>query len=225
MPRNYYSVLGVPINSSQREIEAAYHKLTKKFQSSDREDGKNPLDAVQEAYSVLNRQELRDKYDRTLRVERTTQASRNPSLGEERSCPTPLKSFIPMRSQITVNQETRIKFKERMLGRSEDKWYLQGLNFERLRAEVTLTPEQARLGGQLQLVIPVLTNCTNCKGDGDSGFSPCLTCHGSGIVTRKRSIPVNYPPNLQNNSSIQLSLSNGDICNLLLVVHFKLRTN
>jgi len=130
-----------------------------------------------------------------------------------------------MQSQINVNQEALKKFEDRLLSRSEDKWYLQGVNFETLSTEVILTPEQARVGGQLQLVIPVLTNCTTCKGDGDSGFFPCRPCHGSGIVSGKRSIPVNYPPNLQNNSSIHLSFSDGDICNLHLVVHFKLRTN
>lgn len=225
MSRNYYSILGVSIDSSQREIEAAYRKLTKKIQATDREDGQVPLGAVQEAYSVLNRQELREIYDSTLKERENMQTHHIPSSGERKSSPNPLKSFVPMQSQITVNQEALTKFEDRLLSRSEDKWYLQGLNFETLSMEVSLTPEQAEQGGQLQLVIPVLTNCTNCKGRGDSVFFPCRPCRGSGIVTEKRSIPVNYPPNLQNNSSIHLSFSDGDICNLLLVVHFKFRTN
>ncbi len=128
-----------------------------------------------------------------------------------------------MQNEITINQEALSIVEDRLLSRSEGQWCLQGLNFETLSVEVTLTMEQALLGGQLQLDIPVLTSCSNCKGDGESGFFPCRPCHGSGIVTGKRSVPVNYPPNLQNNSSVHLSFSDGDICNLLLVVHFKVR--
>lgn len=130
-----------------------------------------------------------------------------------------------MHSQFTVNQQVLTKFKDRLLSQSEDRWCLQGLNHETLSIEALLTPEQARQGGQLKLVIPVLTKCPACKGLGNRGFFPCRSCHGSGFVTGKRSIPVNYPSDLQNNSSIQMSFSDDDICNLLLVVHFKIRHN
>lgn len=118
---------------------------------------------------------------------------------------------------MTINQS----FNDRLLSKSADKWCIRGINFQRLDLEVTLTLEQAFSGGVVNLVIPVQIKCPNCNGLGDLGFFPCLPCRGAGLVTEKRSIPVNHPPGMQDNFTLQFSIADLEISNLLLVVHFK----
>jgi molecular chaperone DnaJ len=47
--------------------------------------------------------------------------------------------------------------------------------------------------------------CPNCHGRGQSIDSPCVSCSGSGRVTRERTLAVNIPPGVEDGTRIRLA--------------------
>lgn len=66
MARNYYEVLGVPKDASEKDIQKAYRELARKYHPDlhpDDKDASKKFSEVQEAYDTLNNKEKRKKYD------------------------------------------------------------------------------------------------------------------------------------------------------------------
>ncbi len=138
-----------------------------------------------------------------------------------RSKQKPSNSFVHGHEQIDSSYDCYSKSDDRRQSKSADKWCIQGINFEKLYLEAALTPEQAFNGGMVNFVIPVHIKCPDCNELGSLGFSSCLSCHGAGFVIGKRSVPVNHPPGMQDNFTLQVPIADHKISNLLLVVHFR----
>ncbi|RLA47041.1 MAG: DNA-binding protein [Gammaproteobacteria bacterium] len=66
--KDYYKILGVDADASQKEIKSAYRKLARKYHPdvSDESDAEDQFKSVVEAYEVLKDQDKRAEYD-TLR--------------------------------------------------------------------------------------------------------------------------------------------------------------
>jgi DnaJ-class molecular chaperone len=67
MAEDYYSVLGVPKNASQADIQKAYRELARKYHpdmNPDDKTAKKKFQKVQGAFDVLNNPEKREMYDR-----------------------------------------------------------------------------------------------------------------------------------------------------------------
>ncbi len=63
--RDYYEILGVPRNASQKDIQKAYRKLARKYHPdvNKEADAENRFKEINEAYEVLRDAEKRKKYD------------------------------------------------------------------------------------------------------------------------------------------------------------------
>jgi curved DNA-binding protein len=67
MAEDYYSVLGVPKNATQADIQKAYRDLARKYHpdmNPDDKTAKKKFQKVQAAFDVLNNPEKREMYDR-----------------------------------------------------------------------------------------------------------------------------------------------------------------
>ena len=67
MAKNYYDILGVKKDSTEKEIKSAYRKLARKYHPDVNPNNKTAEDKfkeVAEAYEVLSNKELREKYDK-----------------------------------------------------------------------------------------------------------------------------------------------------------------
>lgn len=69
--KDYYKVLGVPSDADERQIKAAYRKLTKVHhpdkaakQGLTKDEAERKMQAINEAYEVLSDPELRARFDR-----------------------------------------------------------------------------------------------------------------------------------------------------------------
>jgi len=63
--RDYYEILGVPRDASQKDIQKAYRKLARKYHPDVNKDAdaENRFKEINEAYEVLRDAEKRKKYD------------------------------------------------------------------------------------------------------------------------------------------------------------------
>jgi curved DNA-binding protein CbpA len=67
-PKDYYSILNIPHNASEREIKKAYRVQAKKFHpdSSSVEESEDIFKEITEAYGILSDPEKKKKYDSSL---------------------------------------------------------------------------------------------------------------------------------------------------------------
>ena len=79
---DFYKLLGVKSDASQKEIDRAYQKLIGKFDSSDGKSGspdqptlKEQIEAAQEAYDTLSNKEKREAYDAVAQVQKAPEPS------------------------------------------------------------------------------------------------------------------------------------------------------
>jgi molecular chaperone DnaJ len=64
--RDYYDILGIPRNASQREIKKAFRQLAQKYHPdvSQESDAEDRFKEINTAYQILNDEEKRARYDR-----------------------------------------------------------------------------------------------------------------------------------------------------------------
>ncbi len=58
---------------------------------------------------------------------------------------------------------------------------------------------------QTQGFFSITQTCYKCRGEGKIIGSPCRTCRGSGVVTKKRKITVKIPPGVESGSRLKIS--------------------
>ena len=166
--RDYYEILGVSKDSTDREIKTAYRKLAVKFHPD-----KNPGDTeaeekfkeAAEAYAVLSDQTKRSQYDQ---------------FGHSGVRGAGGPGFDPGFTNIEDIFDL-FGFGDMFGGgRSRRSTVQRGAD---LRYDYEITLEQAAKGTDAKLKIPRLEVCEECDGKGaEKGTSPetCVTCSGSG---------------------------------------------
>jgi molecular chaperone DnaJ len=187
--KDYYEVLGVPKDSSEKDLKGAYRKLAMKYHPdrSEEPDAEEKFKELSEAYAVLSDPEKRQKYDQ---------------FGH-----TGIKSQYSQEDLFRgVNFEDLLKDfgfggggRGRGGGESIFDTFFGGIGRSRgpaqgqdLRYDIQITLEQAATGMEPTIEVPRMENCTTCHGSGAKpGTSPttCGNCHGAGQITRARSTP------------------------------------
>jgi len=201
MPRDYYMLLGVERGADLSQIKHAYRNAIKRYHP-DRFGAGTDADkfmAAREAYETLSDRNRRRAYDAKLN-----------------------RDGIPIR--ITDVRETirrrRRAWDELRETRSSLDDFFEGLmpGFYRQRSrrssipkdlymEVVLTPDEALRGGIFRVAVPVMEPCSSCDQSGwQSGFY-CPACLGYGSVRSRREFDLAVPPDVQPNTSVEVSLS------------------
>ena len=172
--RDYYEVLGVAKDASERDIKKAYKRLAMKYHP-DRTAGDKNLEEkfkeIQEAHEVLTDQNKRAAYDRY------GHAGVDPNRGSAGAGAADFGDiFGDVFGDIFGGGG----------GRGGRQRARQGAD---LRYNLELTLEEAVRGKTVEIKIPTLVECDQCGGSGaKKGTSPktCPTCHGSGQVQMRQ---------------------------------------
>ncbi len=173
--RDYYEILGVAKNASEKDIKSAYRKLALKYHPDRNPDNKEAEDKFKqgaEAYEVLSDKEKRRKYDQ---------------FGHSG-----VEGMGGFSSQDVNMEDIFEQFGDIFGGifggggRRQQRRSATGPTPKRghdLYKEITITLKEAFLGLKKEINFYHFVPCTTCEGKGaqkGTVYQPCATCQGTG---------------------------------------------
>ena len=177
MKRDYYEVLGVTRNASQKEIKKAYRRLALKYHP-DRNPGDKEAEEkfkeASEAYEVLSDPEKRELYDRYGH-----DGLRGSGFSGFSGVEDIFSHFGDIFSEIFGGSPFGF-------GRAGARRGMRGAD---LRYDIALEFEEAVWGCEKDIQVEKLTDCPACGGSGAApGTRPnvCPMCHGTGSVVQQQ---------------------------------------
>jgi len=207
--KDYYSLLGVKRDASEREIKQAYRRLARKYHP-DVNPGDKSAEArfkqINEAYEVLSDKEKRQKYhqfgDQWQYADQFAQA------GYQQ---TPFWDF----SQAGGAQ--RFHFEEADLGSLFGDLFRSGTRSRRVRPRrgqdvdypVEVTLEEAYHGTKRTIALRSEAPCSSCQGTGRIQNMLCSLCRGSGVVSALKRLEVKIPSGVKDGSRVRVAGKGG----------------
>ena len=240
--KDYYQVLGVPRDASQKDIQKAFRKLARKHHPDVNPNDKAAearFKELNEAHEVLSDPEKRQQYDRFgadwQRYQQAAQAGQA----------APDTDF----SQWFSGQRggPRVEYREFGGDTGEFSDFFESLFGDRAgggrrgrastrpmpqRGEdyeygVEVSLEEADRGATRMLDLQVAEVCPTCQGAGISGNRRCPTCGGTGQLLRTRRLEARMPAGIQDGGRVRLAgqggqgYAGGPNGDLYLVVHIR----
>jgi len=202
MAKDYYLILGVPLDAAPGEIRSAFRRLARRYHP-DRRTDPSPAEfqRISEAYGVLSDPVRRARYDRSRR-------ERRPLISE----PVPLvDATAPVRPSFEALLE---RLSRNFLSSEAPK----AEHEEPLHFELILSPEEAELGILIPFRVPVFAVCHHCGGLG------CAVCDDEGRLVDEETVDVKIPAGVRHGSVFEISLAPLGIRNLWLRVYVRIDT-
>jgi molecular chaperone DnaJ len=208
--KDYYNILGVSRNASEREIKQAYRKLARKYHPDVNPNDKSAeakFKEINEAYEVLSDKENRQKYDQY--GDQWQYAEQFAKAGRQQ---TPFWDF----SQASGAQHFR--FEEADLDSLFGDLFGGGIRSRRVRPKrgldiehlVEVTLEEAYHGATRLISLETSEPCSGCRGTGRIQNMPCSACRGVGVVPRIKRIEVKIPAGVKDRSRVRIAGKGGE---------------
>ena len=179
--KNFYSVLRVRRNATPSEIKRAYRSAVKRYHPDVSPQDGEKFKQIQEAYEVLSDPDKKMDYDQELLTGRRPGIRvKEPSQPED-----PLFSFSDRMDPFTSLKDAWSDFVSDFFFQEEEQ--------KRHYVEIFLTPEEARLGGEITLELPFQAPCSRCLGTGKVGRLICGRCRGQGREKSDKKMTVKIP--------------------------------
>jgi molecular chaperone DnaJ len=227
--RDYYEVLGVARDASERDIAKAYRKLAVKFHPDSNqgdEEASQRFKEAAEAYEVLNDSEKRTRYDRHGHAGVD-------GAGQFGSAEDIFSAFSEMfggggafgdlfgggggtrsRRGSDVRADVRLSLEEAASGveksisfnRNELCGTCEGSG-SKPGSEVAHCQQCGGRGQVLQSagILRVQTTCPVCRGAGQIIVDPCSDCRGAGQIVRKVNLDVSIPAGVDDGMRVRIA--------------------
>ena len=208
MARNYYDIMGVPRNASEKDIRKTYRRLARQHHP-DVNPGDKSAEArfkeINAAYEVLSDTEKRRKYDRYgdqwQYADQIEQAQRQSagrrSFGRG-------GSFDP--GDINLSGDLGDLFQGIFRGFGRRPGRQRGRDVQQ-PVEVTL--EEAYRGTIRVLQMEREEPCATCGGQGQVAGAICHVCRGAGAIAKPRRLEVKIPPGVREGSRVRVAGEGG----------------
>ncbi len=210
--RDYYEILGVKRDATEKEIKTAYRKLARKWHpdlhtGKDKEVAEEKIKQVNEAYEVLSDKEKRSKYDRLGTNWRDGQDFRPPPDTEGFHFYTGTDAGA---SGFSDFFETLFGGGSRFGGATRTARRTGPVRGRDIEAELELALEEAYRGGEKSLQLTTRELCQVCGGAGIEGNAFCRMCGGTGETPGVKTLAVKIPPGVRDGSRIRLKGQGGE---------------
>jgi len=208
--QDYYEILGVGRNATEKEIKAAYRKLARQWHpdlhtEKEKVGAEEKFKKINEAYEVLSDPEKRSKYDRLGATWRD---------GENFRPPPDMEGFH-YHTNTGAGAGGFSDFFETLFGggpfgrpgRTARRGQVRGQDVE---SQMELTLEEVYRGGEKNLQLSSREICPGCGGEGYAQNTFCSNCGGTGLKSSTKTITVKIPPGVREGSLIRLKGQGGE---------------
>ncbi|MFB6357419.1 MAG: molecular chaperone DnaJ [bacterium] len=179
---DYYEILGVSRDASEREIKKSFKKLAQKYHpdQSDHPDAEEKFKEIAEAYEVLSDEEMRARYDRYGK-EGVQGASSGRRGGQQ------FNDLEDLLNEMGFGSFFSDLFGGRGRGGGRGGRGRSGRGAD-LRIEVELDLEEAVFGCEKEIELPRNEECESCNGTGSATGkrTRCEKCDGKGKISENK---------------------------------------
>lgn len=216
MSQDYYVVLGIPADSTQTDIKAAFRRLAKEFHPDYYGQNHEPFQVLQEAYSVLIDPKSRRIYDESLQDTPPKYRAQDVQPVHRRYYQETVEPLVPGGDAYFSNRHRHFPDRssyhphtsnnsifDQFFGTSRGREQPETSRAEDITVEIGLTPAQAQSGGRIRLQVPIRRPCPSCHGQGYSRYATCHHCHGAGVLSGEKTVVLPYPAGMRHNQSLQ----------------------
>eukprot|EP00043_Microstomoeca_roanoka_P002752 m.40172 g.40172 ORF g.40172 m.40172 type:complete len:564 (-) comp11698_c0_seq2:421-2112(-) len=230
--RDFYEVLGVPKDASERDIKKAYFQLAKKYHPDTNKGDKTAADKfteISEAYETLSDPDKRQRYDQYGHMDGNGGFGGAQGFGGFSGNPEDIfREFMQNMGmggfgdqfgassgsrQQTFVATVRLSFMESVTGCART------LTFPTVQAcstckgsgsstGKTLTCPVCRGAGVEHASMGFLnfqSTCRKCAGTGQVPEKSCKDCSGTGSVTVEETVSINVPPGVEDGMQLQVA--------------------
>lgn len=212
--KDYYKILGVARNASDKEIKQAYRRLARKhhpdINPGDR-TAESKFKEINEAHEILSSPDKRKKYDQYgdqwQYADQFAQAGWQPSAGQQ-----PFSAGPDVRHEyanFAPNQEGLGGIFDELFQRFGSKTGARGTHTphrgEDIEHQIEVSLEESYKGSTRILQMQVQEPCSVCKGSGRIQRALCSHCNGQGTTSRIKRLEVKIPPGVKTGSKIRIA--------------------
>lgn len=213
--KDYYSILGVSRNASEKEIKQAFRRLARKNHPDVNPGDKKAEERfkqISEAYEVLSDTEKRKKYnqfgDKWQYADQFTSAGSGPQyqhydFGDLFGGGGSAHSFGGEGFNSLLDDLLRSSRGSPSSRRAQPK---RGRDIE---YPVEITLEEAFSGTNRLLSLQDEDICTTCHGSGRIQNALCSVCQGSGAIVRVKRLEVKIPSGVKTGSRVRIAGKSG----------------
>ncbi len=215
---DYYELLGVNRNASEKEIKAAYRKMARKWHpdlhpANEKEKAEEKFKKINEAYEVLKDPDKRARYD---------QLGSSWKEGENFKPPPDMNGFRFHTSGDFGNRSDfgggfsdffKMFFSEATqgnTGHAGQSYRQRSVRGEDIESEIKLTIEEAFNGITKSLRVASASVCPACNGSGVMNNQFCANCGGTGSARSEKTLEVKIPAGVSDGSRIRLKGQGGE---------------
>jgi DnaJ-class molecular chaperone len=234
MAKNYYSILGVLPDATPEDIRGAYKRRAKELHPDHYGENSHPFLEVQEAYNVLSDPLHRRSYDHSrqkssigadsinsLEIEPLRPRSYRAEPLRGTGQPANLGEIYPQHSFQTVRPSIEEIF-DRLWSNFDSRQSFKSERLKELCLEIILTPDEARRGGQMEIMLPSRTVCPTCGGQGNVEPYQCLRCEGSGDLYQEVPVVIEFGPGIRDGYQRAISLRRLGIHDVYITLLFRI---
>jgi molecular chaperone DnaJ len=211
--KNYYDVLGIKKNATDKEIKQAYRRLARKYHPDVNAGDKSSeakFKEINEAYEVLSDKDKRSKYDKYgdkwQYADQFEQAGQQQSFYRDFGRGSGGGSSFHFTGDIggmdSILEELFGGGGGRASGFGRRAQPRRGQDLE---SPIEVTLEEAYSGTNRTISLQVEEPCSACKGTGRIQNLACSACRGAGFVTNIKRIEVKIPAGVHTGSRVRIA--------------------